>query len=114
MIMEKHIKKFALQTKLNDRLFTWEIRKRINDLIKENKMSCLSYGDSFLFPASRVVIQGPQVDLMKYVKRPLQKAFKYRLPRISLGYQISEKDIKNYIAFNRDLINLIMKSYDEL
>lgn len=113
-IVEKHIKKFALQTKLNDRMFTWEIRKRINNLIKENKMSCFSYGDSFLFPASRVVIQGPQVDLMKYVKKPLQKAFKYRLPRISLGYKISKKEIKNYITFNRDLINLIMKSYDEL
>lgn len=113
-IMEKHIVKFALQKKLSDRMLTWEIRNKVNELIANQKIKSIFYGDSFLFPDSRVVIQGPKIDLKKYVEKPIQKVFKYRLPRISLGYDIYNKEINSYLKFSKSLIDLIMNTYDEL
>lgn len=111
--IQAHIRKFALQKKFNDRQFTWRIRNGINRLIKQQKLQNFLYGDSFLFPSSRIVLQGPEINLKKYVINPLQNNFKYRLPRISPGYNTGE-DINDYMALNKSIVDLIIQTYKDI
>lgn len=111
-IIDFHVKKFSEQTQISDRKFAWLLRDRINELIKTTKFKDMFFGDSFLFPTSRVSIQGPSINAKNYSKN--NHKFKYRLPRISPGYDSNFNNIDDYYDFYRGIINIYTEEYSKL
>lgn len=111
-IMDYQIQKFSNQTKISDRAFTWLLRDRVNKLIKDLDLKDMHIGDSFLFPTSRMNMQGPSINASDYSEN--SHIFKYRLPRISPGYNTDLGDAETYYCFYKNVIDIYTEEYDKL
>lgn len=111
-MFNQHVSKFSNQTFISDRKFSWLIRDRVNELIKSLNITDIFFGDSFLFPTSRINIQGPTVNASEYSKNT--HIFKYRLPRISHGYNADLKNEKLYNELYKGVIDVYMDEYSKL
>lgn len=100
--------RFLKQKAYTDREFSWVLRDKINDYIKTFELKDIYFGDSFMFPDSRINIQGPKV------KRKDGSSFKLRFPRISPGYKTNKEEIKKYKDFCHFLIDLYISEYSKL
>jgi hypothetical protein len=106
------IKKFSNQVKISDRKFAWLIRDKVNELIKRLDLKDIYFGDSFLFPTSRINIQGPIIKASDHSEN--LHTFKYRLPRISPGYEIDLKNEDKYNEFYKGIIDIYIEEYNKL
>jgi hypothetical protein len=108
----QHIKKFTNQTVISDRKFAWILRDRVNELIRKLGLKDMYFGDSFLFPTSRINIQGPSIKVSGHSDNPC--VFKYRLPRISPGYETDLKNKKMYNDLYKGVVDIYMDEYSKL
>lgn len=111
-VFDYQIKKFSNQIKISDRKFAWLIRDKVNELIRRLDLKDICFGDSFLFPASRINIQGPIIKASDHSEN--SHTFKYRLPRISPGYEIDLKNEDKYSEFYKGVIDIYMEEYNKL
>lgn len=108
----QHIKKFTNQTVISDRKFAWILRDRVNELISELGLKDIFFGDSFLFPTSRINIQGPVIKVSGHNEDT--RVFKYRLPRISPGYETNLINRKMYNELYKGVVDIYTDEYSKL
>lgn len=106
-----HIERIIGQSALTDRQFMWRTRDRINELLSSMTLH-VEFGDSFLFPFTRINLQGPEIATQLDTGSGMK--YKYRLPRISIGFEEDPGNEKLYYVLFRGIIDALEEEYHKL